>query len=115
MNPTSGAPRTISRSSTTVVNTLPTSTTNMTGFRTMWAGASLTNESRIARRTMGGSNSGRLVRAILEEPPALHEQVFHDRTERPGREEGQRAHDQDHADQQNDEQRRCHRECAGRL
>src|SRR5882724_13315593 len=115
MNPTSGAPRASSRSRTTVVNTLPTSTTNMTGFRTMWAGASLTNESRIARRTMGGSNSGRLVSAMLEEPPALHEQVFHDGAERPGREERQGAHDQDHANEQHHEERGSDRERTDRL
>src|SRR6187200_2103309 len=115
MNPTSEAPRTISRTSTTVVKMLPTSTTNMTGFRTMWAGASFTNESRIARRTIGGSNRGRLVRAILEEPPTLHEQMLHDRAQRPCRKEGERADDQDHADQQNHEEGCRHRECSGRF
>ena len=30
---------------TTVVSTLPTRTTNMTGFRTMWRGASFANAS----------------------------------------------------------------------
>ena len=64
MKPVSVAPPTRSRTSTTVVNALPTRTTNMTGFRTMCMGASLTNESLIARRTIGGSKSGRLVTAI---------------------------------------------------
>ena len=40
-----------------VVSTLPTSTTNMTGFRAIWRGSSLTNVSTTARRTMAGSNS----------------------------------------------------------
>ncbi len=48
----------------TVVKTLPISTTNITGFRTMWRGSSLTTASRSARRTIGGSNSGRLVAGI---------------------------------------------------
>ena len=81
MNPKSGAPRSSSRTSTTVVNTLPTRTTNITGFRTMCRGASLTNDSLIARRTIIGSKSGRLVAAILEESPCLHEQMFHDRAQ----------------------------------
>jgi redox-sensitive bicupin YhaK (pirin superfamily) len=42
-----------------VVMAAPTSTTNMTGFFIMVRGFSLTNESRMARFTMGGSNSGR--------------------------------------------------------
>ncbi len=52
-----------SRTSTSVVNTLPTSTTNITGFRTMWRGSSLTNASRdraphdrrIEERALAGS------------------------------------------------------------
>ena len=42
-----------------VVNKLPTSTTNMTGFRTWWRGSSFVNASLIARRTIGPSNNGR--------------------------------------------------------
>jgi hypothetical protein len=41
------------------VSTAPTSTTNMTGFFARVIGFSLTNESTIARRTIGGSNKGR--------------------------------------------------------
>src|SRR5579871_3762779 len=44
----------------------PTSTTNITGFFIIRRGCSLTNESRIARFTMGGSNSGRPRAAFLE-------------------------------------------------
>ncbi len=42
-----------------VISRLPTSTTNITGLRHCTHGASFTNESRIAWRTSGGSNSGR--------------------------------------------------------
>ena len=82
MNPSRRAPRASSRTSTTVVNTLPTSTTNMTGFRTMWRGASLTNESRrpaddgrVEERPLGDGHTRRASR--------LHEQMFDDRAERP--------------------------------
>ena len=44
-----------------VVKALPISTTNMTGFRIMRRGSSLPNASRVARRTIGPSNSGRAV------------------------------------------------------
>ena len=94
VKPRCAAPVTTSRTSTSVVSTLPISTTNMTGFRTMWRGASLMNESRIARRTIGGSKSGRAVAAMervaLEELPGLHEQVLDDRAERERREERER-------------------------
>ena len=43
------------RTSSTVVITLPISTTNMTGLPIMWRGSSLTNESRMARETIFGS------------------------------------------------------------
>ena len=39
-----------------VVRTLPTSTTNMTGFRIMWRGFSLTKLSTIARRMIEASS-----------------------------------------------------------
>ncbi len=92
---------------------VPISTTNITGFRTMWRGSSLTNASRIARRTIGGSNSGRLRAGALpddawrlggrkvgmsswsEQLPGAHQQVLDDRAERERREEGERADDQD--------------------
>ncbi len=76
----SPCPVAMSRASTSVVRMLPTSTTNMTGFRTILRGASLVNDSRAARRTMGASKSGRLVTDMLEEPPGLHQEVLHDRT-----------------------------------
>ena len=64
VNPRAARPASRSRRKTSVVSTLPTSTTNITGFRTMCRGSSFRNESRIARRTIGGSNRGRLVVAI---------------------------------------------------
>ncbi len=48
-----------SRPKISVVTTLPTQTTNMTGFFASVRGSSFTKASRRARRTMGGSNSGR--------------------------------------------------------
>ena len=56
------------RNNSTVVMTLPTSTTNITGLPIMWRGSSLTKESRIARQTILPSQtalflSGRLSKA----------------------------------------------------
>ena len=53
------APLARSRTARSVVMTAPTSTTNITGFFIMVRGLSLTNESVMARLTMGGSKSGR--------------------------------------------------------
>jgi hypothetical protein len=41
----------------TVVSTLPTSVTSITGLRTWWRGSSFRNDSMIAPRTMAGSKS----------------------------------------------------------
>src|SRR5580704_2588272 len=94
---------------TSVVSTLPIMTTNMTGFRTRCAGLSLTNESRIARLTIGGSKRG------LEEYAMLHQEVLDDRAERKRREERQRGDDDDDAEEQDDEEWRRHRERPGCL
>jgi hypothetical protein len=48
-----------------VVRTLPTSTTNMTGFFIMLCGASLTSASVAARRMIAGSNRERFPLAWL--------------------------------------------------
>ena len=72
VKPMSPRPLDESRTSTTVVSTLPTSTTNMTGFRTMWRGSSFANASRIARRTIGGSKSGRLLRGHVRTASRAH-------------------------------------------
>ncbi len=55
----SPAPVTSAWKTSSVVNALPTSTTNITGFRIMWRGSSLRSESTIARCTIGASKSGR--------------------------------------------------------
>src|SRR3954447_20303394 len=49
-----------SRIARPVVRAAPISTTNITGFFIRIRGCSLRNESPMARRTMGGSNNGRL-------------------------------------------------------
>src|ERR1035438_9881750 len=84
-----------------VVITAPTSTTNITGFFIIARGFSLTNESPMARFTIGGSNSGRARAALFEinevssvltgvtvatgilapQPPLLHQEMFHHRSE----------------------------------
>src|SRR5438552_18778494 len=57
--PTPSALRKMSRTTKTVVTAAPTSTTNITGFLITTGGLSLTNDSRIARLTISGSNKGR--------------------------------------------------------
>ena len=82
VNPMLPAPPIRSRSRTSVVSTLPIRTTNITGFRTMWPRSTvLAKASRVARLTMGGSNRGRFVRAMLEQPPRLHQEVLDDGAE----------------------------------
>src|SRR5215472_10859994 len=118
-----------------VVRAAPTSTTNITGFLMSVAGFSLTNDSRSARLTMGGSNSGRDRTSFLgmscgssmtgvggaatvamsstpdreqhhrEELPLLHQEMLYDRSERQGREIGEGAHDNHGSDEQSHEQR----------
>ena len=53
---TSVANPSVSRIASSVVTTLPISTTNITGLRAIWRGSSFTNESPTARRTIAGSN-----------------------------------------------------------
>ena len=125
-----------SRAARMVVISAPTSTTNITGFFIISRGFSLTNESPIARFTIGGSNSGRARAAffgisevtslsiaggvtvatgmLAPQPPLLHQEMFHHGSERKRREEGQRAHDQHHAHQQRHEQRPVRGERPGR-
>ena len=52
LNPNPGCPCIRSTMSSTVVTTLPTSTTNITGLRIMVTGCSFTSESHAARRTI---------------------------------------------------------------
>ena len=85
----------------------PTSTTNMTGFRIMWRGSSLRNESTTAPRTIGRSNSGRaLARELIGRHLAEEHEVLDDRPQREARDVGQCAHDHDGPDQQSDKQGR---------
>src|SRR5258708_28792879 len=112
------APTNTSRMARIVVITAPHSTTNMTGFFIMVRGLSFTSASVRARRTIGGSSSGRereprfgnnvaassgadgstVITGILApQPPLMHQQMFHDRAQRKRREERQRAHDHHHA------------------
>src|SRR5882762_6564426 len=96
----------MSRTRTPVVKMLPSSTTNITGFLTMWRGLSLMNASPSARRTSGGSKRGRLVMVMSEEPPGQHRELLDDRSERESGEEGEGAHDENDAHQKRDEERR---------
>src|SRR5215469_4253770 len=107
---------TASRMRKMVVRAAPTSTTNITGFLISVAGLSLTNDSRSARLTMGGSKSGRARTSFLgmscgssmtgvggvatvamsstpdreqhhrEELPLLHQEMLHDGSQGQGRE-----------------------------
>src|SRR5512135_197369 len=116
VNPIAPRPCTMSPNSTSVVTTLPIRTTNITGFRTMRRRFTVfANASRMARLTIGGSNSGRFVSAISEQPPRLHQEVLDEGPERQHRKEGERADDEDHRNEQHHEQGRGHRERAGRL
>src|SRR5690348_6871370 len=101
------------RSSSTVVMTLPTSTTNMTGLAIILGGFSLRTESRTARRTIFHSQIAFCLAILLsyrlKDLPCALKQMLQDRPQTQGREESERADDQDHSDQQHGEQRRCNR------
>src|SRR5665213_245663 len=103
----------MSVASTSVVSTLRSRTTNITGFRTMCRGESLTNDSWIARTTIGRSKSGRFFGVISEHPPCHHRQVLDDGAERERRKEGEGADNEDHTNEQRDEQRAGDRKSAG--
>src|SRR5262245_19848183 len=80
----------------TVVRTLPTRTTNMTGLRSWTRGSSLRSDSMTAPRTIAGSKSGRaLADADMRVPSRSggEQQVLDDRAERQRRDEGQSADD----------------------
>src|SRR5208282_1678336 len=101
----------MSRAHSMLVTTAPTSTTNMTGFFTIFRGSSLTNESRTARRRMPGSVSALarecdvLLMKSSENLPRVHQQMLENRSQAQRREKRERAHDQDGGDQQRGEQR----------
>src|SRR5215471_4418756 len=104
----------ISRTSTAVVSALTISSTNMTGLLISVRGSSLTKAWPIAGTTMAGSNSvveGVRLRsfevsmtALRKSEQGIARQGLGDRAQDQRREEGEAAHDQDHADQEPDEQ-----------
>src|SRR6516162_8649727 len=123
----------------TVVITLPISTTNMTGLPIILRGLSFRKASQRARRTifpsqiaflrgalvecamgpagMRGAVVGCGVIAIviaLKSLACAHEQMFKDRPQAERREKRECPQDQNHADKERREQRCCHRESAER-
>src|ERR1700691_437125 len=106
-----------SRNKSKVVTTLPTSTTNMTGFFIMVRGSSLTTESTSARRMIFTSHKLLLFfsailclrkpasdRSASESLACHHEQVFQYGPQTECREKCQCSHDQNYRYQQNREQ-----------
>src|SRR5882672_6508747 len=102
-----------------VVRTVTISTTNITGFLISVRGSSLTKDKPIAGITILGSNSAeagvplRIFEVSMNVTPGSvrreqracgHREMFDDRAECEGREEGEAADDQDHADGEADEQ-----------
>src|SRR6266496_790527 len=86
--------------SSTVVITLPISTTNITGLPIILRGFSLRTASRSARRTIFHSQIAFFFFAMVnssESLPCSHEQVLQDWTEAECREKRQRADDQNHS------------------
>src|SRR5271170_6354542 len=105
-------PQNRSRTNRMVVTRATTSTTNMTGFLARLRGSSLRNESQQAGPRIDGSASeiwrARWVMTELsgsKEVAGGQREMLDDGAERERREEGQAADDQDHADQQEHEQR----------
>src|SRR5580704_12433305 len=96
---------------TTKVMTAPTSTTNITGFLIIMRGFSFQKESTIALRSIFLSASellfawGAGVIGSSKTLSGIHQQMFQNRAKAQGREEGERAHDKDDADEQYGEQR----------
>src|SRR5262245_3116951 len=124
-NPTLEAPVAMSRKSRPVVMTLPTSTTNMTGFFIIVMGFSFRIESNAARVTIFGSQieiafSLAMIWILnfqisnLEGLPGVHQEMLHDRTQAQYWEEGQSADDQNYAYQKRGKERCRYRESAER-
>src|SRR5579884_746394 len=103
------------------VTTVPTSTTNITGFFTCTRGSSFLNDPTTACRRISGSKrlrdwatprgGGReadaeaaVVTVVISEELSVAE-LFDERAEGDGREEGQAADDEDDAHEETDEQR----------
>src|SRR5579862_1150083 len=112
----------------TVVSTLPISTTNITGLRAITRGLSFTNESPTARRTIAGSNievaervrtfGGRVVGSgatvsgmvVTTGPSEFSDEMLDHGAEGDDREVGEADDDDDDAREQCREQRRVGRE-----
>src|SRR5580692_5061014 len=93
--------------SSTVVITLPISTTNMTGLPIIFCGFSFTSASTMARRTIFHSQTALLFVAIESEHlPSAHEQVLQNRAQTQRRKKRERPHNDDHADQKH-----CKKRC----
>src|SRR6267378_4372208 len=107
-----------SRNNSAVVTTLPTSTTNMTGFFIMVRGSSLTAASTRARRMIFASHRLLLFFSAMsclrssasESFPCHHQQVFKYGSQTERRKKCERAHNHNHRHQQNGKQGRGHRE-----
>ena len=98
----------MSRTTSSVVSTLPTSTTNMTGFLATMRGRELAEAlaHRLAQdRAIEEADSLRLWRTWLEDLSVQSLEVLDDRAERERREEGERADDHDHRDEEGGEER----------
>src|ERR1700722_18798028 len=105
--------------SSAVVSTLPTSTTNITGFLTMPRGSSLRTESisawpriSVFQRDFFSSMTVHFdySKCELENLTCLQQQVLQNGAHAQRREECQRAQNQNHADEQNREEGTVHRE-----
>ena len=103
-----------------VVRTLPTSTTNITGFLAIGRGASLRTLSSAARgricaveeRDGACAGTGHGIASGQKSFPFVGEEVLDDRAERERGEEGERADDHDDAHEQHGEERAVGREGA---
>src|SRR5262249_24080915 len=104
-----GAAATRSRNHWIVLSTLPTSTTNITGFFAMIRGSSLRTLSIAAARSSRRSHAdtARMVLSLTtsEHLSSLGEEMLDDRPEAERGEERQSADDRDHTHEQHDEER----------
>src|SRR5262249_35040176 len=110
-----GAPTARSRRNRMVVRAETISTANITGLRIISRGSSLLNAPSKAGTRMAGSVIVAMGRRLLvcessmgcslvsKDCAGRHRQMLDDRADRQGREEGESADDQNHADEQADE------------
>jgi hypothetical protein len=109
----SSACLTRARTQSTVVRTLPTSVTNMTGLRTIQRGLSFINASMAAWRYIPRPKPGSF--SILGAIALPDHELLDDWPQGQGREGAQRADDDDHGDEPEHEQRRVRGQRPGRL